>query len=63
MSTDEWMDKEDVAYTQCTIIHPQKNEEILPDETILVYPEGIILSEISQTKADKYFMISLTCEI
>ena len=57
------MDKEDVAYTQCTIIHPQKNEEILPYETILVDPEGIILSEISQTKADKYFMISLTCEI
>ena len=37
-----------------------KNEEILPYETILVDPEGIILSEISQTKADKCCRISLT---
>lgn len=25
--------------------------------------EGIILSEISQTEKDKYFMVSLICEI
>ena len=24
MSTDEWKDEEDVAYTLCTISHPQK---------------------------------------
>ena len=40
-----------------------KNEETLPYATILGDPEGIILSEVSRTNADKYFMISLTCEI
>ena len=58
----EWIKKMWHIHNALLFIH-KKNEEILPYETILVDPEGIILSEISQTKADKYFMISLTCEI
>ena len=35
-----------------------KMKEILPFATIWIDPEGIMLSEISQTEKDKYHMIS-----
>ena len=40
-----------------------KNEKILPFETTCMDLEGIMLNEISQTKEDKYCMISLMCGI
>ena len=39
------------------------NKEILPFVTTWIDFEDIMLSEISQTKKDKYYMISFTCEI
>ena len=45
-----------------TLFAPRK-KEILPFATIQMDLEGIMLSEISQAKKDKYFMISLTCGI
>ena len=40
-----------------------KNNEILPFGTTWMDPEGIMLSEISQTEKNKYHMISLICGI
>jgi len=63
------MDKENVVHTQThTNTHPEilpshKKNEILPFAKICMNLEGIMPSEISQTKKDKYHMISLTCGI
>ena len=40
-----------------------KKNEILPLATTWMDLEGIMLSEISQTEKDKYFMISFICGI
>ena len=40
-----------------------KKNEILPFEETWVDLEGIMLSEISQTEKDRYFMMSLICGI
>ena len=40
-----------------------KNKEILPFTTAWMDLESIMLSEISQSKKDKYHMISLICVI
>ena len=40
-----------------------KKNEILPFAATQTDLESIILSEISQTETDKYYMISLTCGI
>ena len=51
------------------ISHTQKNysamrkKKILPFTTTWMYLEGIILSKISQTEKNKYFMTSLICGI
>ena len=37
--------------------------EIMPSATIWIDPEGITLSEISQTEKDKLHVISLLCVI
>ena len=37
--------------------------EILPFATMWMEPEGIMLSEISQSEKDNYHMISLICGI
>ena len=37
-----------------------KKNKILPFDTTWMDPEGIMLSEISQTEKDKYHMISFT---
>ena len=44
------------------VIEPLKKKEILPFVTTWMGLRGIILSEISQKKKDKYFTISLICE-
>ena len=40
-----------------------KNKGILPFVTTWMDLEGILLSEIIQMKRNKYYMISLTCEL
>ena len=40
-----------------------KKNEILPFATTWMDVKSIILSEISQIEKEKYFMISLICEI
>ena len=63
------MDKQDIhTYTQ-THTHTmecysfRRKKEILPFATIWRDLEGIMLSELSQTKKDKYYMFSLICAI
>jgi len=51
-------DKENVIHIYNGILHSHKKKEILPVSTWMD-PEGIMLSEISQTEKDKYHMISL----
>lgn len=55
------MDEENVAYNMynCILLSHEKNE-ILPFAKTWGYIEGIILSEISQMKINKYHIISLT---
>ena len=38
-----------------------KKNEILPFEAAWMYLEGIMLSEISQTEKDQYYMMSIIC--
>ena len=45
---------------QWSIIQPLKKREILPFGTRWIELKDIMLSEISQTKKDKYHMVSLT---
>ena len=68
------MDKEDVVYIYIYIYiythtHTMKyysaikKNEILPFAATWMDLEYIILSEVSQTEKDKYYMISLICGI
>ena len=62
------MDKEDVVYLH-THTHTMeyysaiKKNEIMPFAATWMDLEIIILSEVSQTEKDKYYMKSLTCRI
>ena len=51
--------KEDVVYVYNGILHNHINNEILPFATTWMDLEGIMLSKISQTRKDKYCMISI----
>ena len=55
------MDKEDVVhiYNGLSLSHKKKNE-IMPFATTWMDLEIIILSEVSQTEKDKYYMLSFT---
>ena len=63
------MAKEDVIHTHTHthtdngILFIQKKEESLSTCDNMDGPLGFMLSEISQTEKDKYYMISLTCVI
>ena len=60
VSIDRWMDKEDMIYILWYIYYSAiKKDEILPFATIWIELESIMLSEISQSKKDRYHMISL----
>ena len=61
-STDEWIKKMWFVYTMKYYLSMRKNE-ILPCAAMWMELEGIMLSEISQSEKDKYYMISLICEI
>ena len=50
-------------HAQWSITQPLKKNELMPFATAWMDLEIIILSEVSQTKKDKYHMISFTCGI
>ena len=70
-----WMNKEDVVclyacvcvcvcvYTHNGILLSHKKDEILLFSATWMDLEGIMLSEISQTEKDKYYMIPLICVV
>ena len=59
------MDTEDVEWNGCTMEYYSaiKKNNIMPSAATWMDLEIIILSEVSQTKKDKYYIISLTCGI
>ena len=61
MSTDGWMDKEDVVYVYNGVLlsNQKESKEILPFATTWMELEGIMLSQISQSEKDKNHMTSL----
>ena len=60
-STDEWMKK---MYIHTMEYYSDvKSNEILPSVATWMDPEGVMLSEISQTQKDKHCVISLICGI
>ena len=58
MSIDRRMDKEDVIHVSNGILAIKKNK-IMPFEATRMDLEIIILSEVSHTEKDKYYMVSL----
>ena len=52
-----------MVYIHSEILLSHKKNEILLFVTTWMDLEGIMLSDISQTKKDKYYMISLICGI
>ena len=61
-STDEWIKKMLYIYTMEYYSAIKKNE-ILLFAAAWMDQENIILSEVSQTEKDKYYMISHICRI
>ena len=59
-STDEWIKKMWYIHTMEYYLAIKKNEN-LSIPTTWMDVDGIMLSEISQTEKDKYYMLSLTC--
>ena len=57
------MDKEDVVHIHHGIYSAIKKNEIMSVAATWMDLEIVILSEVSQTKKDKYNMISLICGI
>ena len=62
VTINRWTNKEDVVYIQWNITQPLNEWNLLFVRTLMDL-EGIILSEISQTEKEKYWMISLIYEI
>ena len=60
LSTEEWIKKMWHIYTM-EYYSAIKMNKIMPFAISQMDLENIILSEVSQTEKDKYFMISLTC--
>ena len=63
MSTDTWMDKENVVYLYNGILpsHKKKNE-IMPFAATWMHLDIIILSEVSQTEKDNIIWYCLYVE-
>ena len=62
MSIDRGMDKEDVVYIYTMEYYSAiKKKEIMPFAATWMDLEMIILSAVSQTGKDKYYMLSLIC--
>ena len=62
-STEEWIKRMWFVYIQWNIMQPFKKNEIILFAAIWVDLENIILSEVSQSEKEKYYMISLICGI
>ena len=61
MSINRGMDKEDVVHIYNEILLSHKKNELMPFAATWMDLETVILSEVSQRKKDKYYMISLIC--
>ena len=61
-STNQWI-KKYMVYIDNGIHSAREKNEILPYAEAWMDLEGVMLSEISQTEKDIYYMISLTCGI
>ena len=59
-STDEWRKKMWFIYIMEYYLAMRKNE-IMPFVATWMEPEGIMLSEITQSEKDRYHMFSLIC--
>ena len=63
-STDEWIKKMQDTHTHTMEYYSAtKKNKILPFAATWMDLEDIMLSEISQTEKDKYYMMSLMCGI
>ena len=51
-STDNWMDKQNVVYTQNEILFSLKKKKILTHATTWINHEDILLSEVSQSQKE-----------
>ena len=60
--TDEWIKKMKHTHTPWNVLSHKKNE-VMPFAATWTDLEIIVLSEVSQTKKDKYHMISSVCGI
>ena len=63
MSINRLIDKEDVSIYAMEYFSAIKRKEILPFATTWMNLKSSMLSEISQTEKDKYYMILLICRI
>ena len=61
-SVDEWIKKRWYIYTM-EYYSAMGRKQILPFSTTWMELQGIMVSEISQVKKDKYQMISLVCGV
>ena len=57
------MNKEDVVYIYNGILLSHKKNELMPFSGTWMDLEIIILSEVSETKKNKYHIMLLICEI
>ena len=57
------MDKEDVVHIYNGILLSHEKSEIMPFAKTWMELEILILSEVSWTEKDKYYMLSLICQI
>ena len=60
-STDEWIKKMWYIYTKMEYYSSIEESEVMPFAATELDLEIIILSEVSQTERDKYYVISLIC--
>ena len=60
VSTDRWMDKQNVVYKYNGTLFSLKRKEILTQASTWLNLDDIVLSEISQSQKDKYCMIPHT---
>ena len=63
MSTDRWMEEEDVLHIYNGKLLSHKKDKVMPFAAIWMELEIFILSAVSQKEKDKYHMISLVCGI
>ena len=61
MFIDREMDKEDVVCIYNGILLSHKKNKIMSLAVTWIHPVMIILSQVSQKKKDKCYMISLVC--